>query len=74
MKITIESTTRIVKVNGTDCRVWEGKTADGVEVVCLIPRIAAKEGQGLSQFESDLKQCTAPTLDAITAFPLRMVL
>lgn len=34
MKMTIESTTRIVNASGIDCRVWEGKTERGVEVVC----------------------------------------
>lgn len=54
MIITIESTTKVVKLNGIDCRVWEGQTVSGVKVHCFIPRIAAKDDQDLSQFESEL--------------------
>jgi len=60
MKITIESTTRIVQVinngDGIDCRVWEGTTERGVKIQCLIPRIAAAEGEYLSQFEAELQE------------------
>ena len=43
MKITIESTTRLVTVNaphsedGIQCRVWEGVTEHGIRVQCLRP-------------------------------------
>lgn len=73
MKITVESTTKIVKANGIDCRVWEGKTEAGVEVICLIPRIAAKAGQDLSQFEAELQQQRPPSVDS-EVFPLRMII
>jgi hypothetical protein len=52
MKMTIESTTRIVNADGIDCRVWEGVSERGVRVQVLVPRIAAQDGQDLSQFES----------------------
>jgi hypothetical protein len=73
MKITIESTTRIVNASGTDCRVWEGETERGVKIEVLIPRIAARKGQDLSQFEDELEEHRAPSEEA-RAFPLRMVL
>jgi hypothetical protein len=73
MKITIESTTKIVKADGIDCRIWEGKTAAGVEVVCLIPRIAVRNGQDTAQFESELQEQRAPSPDS-EAFPLSMIL
>jgi hypothetical protein len=56
MKITIESTTKIIKANGIDCRVWEGTTERGVKLQALIPRIAALGDQDLSQFESELQE------------------
>ena len=62
MKITIESTTQIVKVDGIDCRIWEGETDRGVKIFCLIPRIAAMKGQDLSQFEAELKEQRARAL------------
>lgn len=78
MKITIESTTRIVLVktsmlaDGIECRVWEGETAGGVKVEALIPRIAAREGQDLAQFEAELQEQRAPSADS--AWPLRLIL
>jgi hypothetical protein len=73
MKITIESTTRIVNVDGIDCRLWEGTTERGVKIECLIPRIAARGDQDLSQFEAELKEQRAPSFRE-SAFPLRMLL
>jgi hypothetical protein len=73
MTITIESTTQVVKLNGIDCRVWEGQTAGGVKVHCFIPRIAAKGDQDLSQFETELQEQRAPSFE-IAAIPLRMIL
>lgn len=73
MKITIESTSRIVNANGVDCRVWEGMSERGVKVQCLIPRIAALKGQDLSQFEAELSETKPPSAD-VQAFPLRMIL
>ncbi len=73
MKITIESTTKIVSANGVQCRVWEGETKRGVKVQVLVPRIAALAGQDLSQFEEELKEQRPPSTD-VQAFPLRMIL
>lgn len=40
MKITIESTDKIVHLNGTPARIWQGHTEAGVEVHCYVTRIA----------------------------------
>lgn len=76
MKITIESTSRIVEANGVTCRVWEGKTERGVPVIALIPRVTAKADQDCSQFEKELHEVppVVPSDDAIAAFPLRMLI
>ena len=79
MKVTIESTTRIITIRasatGEDilCRVWEGVTERGVKIHCLIPRIAALKDQDLSQFEAELKEQRPPSAEA-QAFPMRMIL
>lgn len=73
MKITIESTTRIVNASGVDCRVWEGETEHGVKVECLIPRIAARADQDLSQFEKELQEQRPPSA-GMTCFPARLIL
>ena len=73
MQITIESTTKIVTCNGIQCRVWEGRTASGIAVEVLVPRIAARAGQDLKQFEAELQECRPPSPEA-QAFPTRMTL
>jgi len=78
MKITIESTTKIVHIGFgqgqyMEARVWEGVTERGVKVQCLIPRIAVALGEDYSQFEAELQEQRAPSAE-VSAFPLRMVL
>jgi hypothetical protein len=73
MKMTIESTTRIIEASGIQCRVWEGVTERGVKVQALIPRVAALKDQDLSQFEAELQEQRPPSVGA-QAFPLRMIL
>jgi len=73
MKIQIESTTRVVNVNGMDCRVWEGATESGIEVQALIVRIAAPDTADLRQFNAELKE-TKPPSAVVAAFPARMII
>lgn len=79
MKITLESTSKIVQVvpvsgaAAVPCRVWEGETASGIKVQALIPRIAASANSDLSQFDAELRETGAPWPD-LDMFPLRMVL
>lgn len=59
MKITIESTSRIVDANGVRCRVWVGETKSGIKVQALIHGIALAT-EDLHEFERELqeqKQC-----------------
>jgi len=80
MKIMIESTDRVVEVRaGTHtspvpARVWQGTTESGIPVVCLVTRIAVPEGQPQEQFQRELKEHSAPSRDAVEAFPLRMLI
>lgn len=73
MKITIESTTKIVQMDGTDMRVWEGRTESGIPVHCYIARIAVDKEFDQTQFVRELQEHAAPS-PAIQAIPLRMVL
>lgn len=78
MKITIESTDRIIPIEHAglphmEGRLWQGKTDKGIEVQCVIVRIATPaQGSDLSQFRSDLQECVSPWLPE--AFPARMVI
>lgn len=74
MKITIESTERTVLVNSVPARVWEGKTESGIEVVCLITRIAAPSRRDLSEFDRELKECKPASSMGVEAFPSKMVI
>lgn len=78
MKITIESTSQIVELavdgNTVPARVWEGETASGIRIQCLVTRIAASKSDDLAQFEIELKETRAPSIDAPSIFPLRMIL
>lgn len=74
MKITVESTSRIVTVNGVDARIWEGYTESGIPVYCCITRIAVPKGADASQFERELEECRPPSLESAQVFPTRMIL
>jgi hypothetical protein len=73
MKIAIQSTSKIVEINGVPARVWEGITENGVAVTCLITRIAVKREADCSQFERELKEQKPPSAE-LNAWPMRMVL
>lgn len=74
MKISIESTTKFVTLNGVPARIWEGHTESGIPVHCYVTRIAAPAaGADLSQFERELQEHSAPSAE-VAAIPLRMVL
>ena len=80
MKITIESTSRIVEVQlhpgaaPVPGRIWEGTTDSGIPVTCVVTRVAVKNGQPTEQFEKELKEQKPPSREAIEAFPMRMIL
>lgn len=74
MKITIESTIRMAMVNGVPARVWEGTTASGLPVVCLITRIATPAATDQAEFKRDLQECKPPSEMAVDAIPSKMVI
>ena len=74
MKLIIENTSKIVKLNGIDCRIWEGQTDRGVPVHCFIPRVAVKFDQDASQFEQELSEQRAPSVEVDRAYSLRMLI
>ncbi len=70
MKITVESTTQIVDVNGIPAHVWEGQTESGIKVYCFITRILVPRGEDESEFERELQECRPPSV----TFPLSLIL
>lgn len=84
MKITIESTAKIVTigVNGNDvpARIWQGTNEDGIPVVCYVTRIFPEipvtdpnHSELTVAFDRELKRTATPR-PAIEAIPLRMIL
>jgi hypothetical protein len=73
MKVTLQSTDRVVELNGTAARVWEGTTESGIRCYAAIPLIAAHRDDDNSEFERDLREVTPASDDAIRVFPSRLV-
>lgn len=84
MKVTLESTTKIVELNSQDgvmlARVWQGETESGVPVQAFIIRIAPEIAQGhpdidrlTVEFESELQRQADPR-PSVQVIPLRMII
>ncbi len=76
MIVKLESTSKLVDLNGVPARIWEGHTESGIPVVAFVTRIAVEEGQPPSayeQFERDLRQARPPS-PAAAWFPARLIL
>lgn len=73
MKVTLESTTKIVELNGVPARIWEGETEDGIKLHAYVTRVAVNKEQDSSQFEKELQLHKAPSAE-VEAIPLRMIL
>jgi hypothetical protein len=73
MKIRIESTSKIVQLNGVPARIWEGHTERGIPVHCYITRIAVAKDQDASQLEAELQEHRKPSPE-IAAIPLHLIL
>jgi hypothetical protein len=74
MKLTIESTNRLVTINGVPTRVWEGTSEGGVAVICLVTRIAVAKDADCAQFDRELLEQRPPSVEALHAFPARLVI
>ena len=74
MKITIESTEKIVELNGVPARIWEGTSESGVKVHCYITRVAIDKNElRVNEFTAELQEHRVPSAE-IQAIPLQMIL
>jgi hypothetical protein len=79
MKITIESTEKMVEVEGhvgsVPARVWEGRTAKGIKVACFVTRIVplTEDPRDRAEFDADLKETRVPS-GWVDGIPLRLIL
>jgi hypothetical protein len=70
MKITMESTSKIVDVNGVPSRLWDGVTSEGVRCDCFVSLIQVAAGEDQSRFQAEfhemlLTQDEEPMVEAI---------
>ena len=73
MKITLESTEKVVQLNGVPARIWQGTTESGVPCHAYITRIAVDKADDTSQFERELQEHAAPRAE-LAVIPLRMII
>ena len=74
MRITIESTTKTVEIDGVPARVWEGHTESGIPIYCMITRVAVHQDQDRREFLVELQEHRPPHNADIDAIPNRLVL
>lgn len=81
MRITIESTTKIVMLSDgsgeIQARVWEGVTESGIPVHCFITRLAPtipRDDPRQAEFQRQLQEQQAPSADVAHAYPARIIL
>lgn len=73
MKIILESTSKIVELNGIPARIWEGQTESGIKMHVYITRVAVSNDVDQKEFHLELEVCNTPTPD-IDAIPLQLIL
>lgn len=74
MKVTLESTGKIVYLNEIPARIWEGKTESGIPLHAFITRVAVDRAADTTQFEKELEEMKPPSPEVNRAYPLRMIL
>ncbi len=60
MQIAIESTDFITRLDGVECRLWEGVTADGVKCKVFVHRVAVHKDQDATAFDQELAEQLQP--------------
>lgn len=73
MKITIEPTRELTRLDGVPVRVWKGVTDDGTPCTVFVHRVAVDEGFDQKVFERELSLLLPPR-EMDLPIPLRHVL
>lgn len=73
MKLTLEPTDRIERVEGTPCRIWSGTTECGTPVLAYVAVLQPQthDPNELAAFEAELREM--PYRRELVSFDLRMV-
>lgn len=72
MKVILEATGTIERVNGSPARMWVGKTESGIEVTAWIPVIRVSADADTAEFERELREVKATR--ELVSFDMRVVL
>jgi hypothetical protein len=72
MKLILESTGTIERVQGVPARVWNGKTESGIEVKAWISIVQVHKSQDGEQFERELQEIEIRR--ELVSFDMRMIL
>lgn len=56
MKIEIEATEQLTRIDGVPVRLWEGITENGVKCKVFVHRIAVHEEEDPGEFEQELSE------------------
>jgi hypothetical protein len=54
MRLTLESTTKIVDFQGVKARLWQGKTENGIECHAFVTCVCVTKECDTSEFDRDL--------------------
>ncbi|HLK38813.1 MAG TPA: hypothetical protein VKU41_18755 [Polyangiaceae bacterium] len=72
MKVTLESTDKVVTLDGVPARVWQGHTERGVPCHAFIALVGVDREADHAEFERDLVERATPRAE-LQAYPARMV-
>jgi hypothetical protein len=75
MRIILDSTAKVIDLNGVPTRIWEGCSEDGVPVHAYVSLISPQTvfADELRAFDRDL-EASPPPSPAADAIPARLVL
>jgi hypothetical protein len=73
MRITMNSTTKVITLNGLPARIWEGATDSGIPCHAYITRIAVDRDGDSREFDQELQEHVPPSLE-IEQIPLSLIL
>jgi len=73
MKLTIENTDKLTRVNDLETRVWRGRTEAGVPVTLYVVRIQVEDGKH-QEFERELIEQPPRHVEYDPSIPLRLII
>jgi len=60
MELLLKATDQIARLDGIECRIWEGVTERGVLCKVFVHHLAAFNGTDCNLFEQEVHECMPP--------------